>query len=464
MINKVIFEKLKEILKETSDNSVSYGCANPRAITSKDMEVFKMALATFRDLLKSYKSKVFNREEDRKFLREVCSLLIQFNNNINKMLNKNFQRFKMQKDLNIKEPLKIFESFSKAVEDEEYTCKRFELVSSNGKKSSLAYLLGDASSIEFIEDDGHLTEREFKILINKLKYNQKSYMFYSECDFINFWPFFTHHFNGTNNIWYEQCDDELGKVIDNFTNLAISDGYDIEGIAKSDMTEAIKVRKPDLGPTELELRYLLESPKEGLMDELIKSFLNHGFKINNMVNKENKDVYYDTPDMSLMRSESVLRLRSIKSVDGERYIGTYKKPLKSEGAYHKRLEYNMSLDNPTFENLQNALSEQVEFSNKFEPSLNITTERNDIYLEKDGITYALSIDNVEYVGERGTYQEVMVEVELKTKDKEGHLLDIIHDFLSRDVKGLILIKEGKYQRGVRYTSSKVKDLKLIPNV
>ena len=37
MINKVIFEKLKEILKETSDNSVSYGCANPRAITSKDI-------------------------------------------------------------------------------------------------------------------------------------------------------------------------------------------------------------------------------------------------------------------------------------------------------------------------------------------------------------------------------------------------------------------------------------------
>ena len=229
------------------------------------------------------------------------------------------------------------------------------------------------------------------------------------------------------------------------------------------MAEAIRVRKPDLGPTELELKYIVNNSKEGLIDELVKSFLNHGFKIINMVNKENKDVYYDTPDLRLMKSGSVLRLRSIKSIDGERYIGTYKKPLKSEGAYHKRNEYNVDLDSPTWENLQSLLQEQVNFSLNYTPVLNDSVVRNDIYLEKDGITYALSIDNIEYIGEKETYNEVMVEVELKTKDKDGRSLDTIHDFLTRDVAGLSLIKEGKYQRGMRYTSSKVKDLKLTPD-
>ncbi len=463
MINRVIFEKLKEILKETSDIKVPYGCVNPRAITSKDMEIFSKAVEAFKAMQKDYVAKVFNRDEGRKFLREIGSLLIQFNNNLDKMLKENADRFKPRKNLVLSDPLRIFETFSKAIESEEYTSKKFDLVSSDIKKSKVAYLFGDASLIGTIKDGGTVTIGELKILINKLKNNSKSYMFYSECDFVNFWPLFAYHFAGEANIWYEQSDDELGQVIDNFTNLAVSNGYDIDGISRKDMIEAIKARKSELGPTEVELRYLLEGPKDGLIDELVKSFLNHGFRIINMANVENNDVYYDTANMNLMQKGSVLRLRSIKSAAGEQYEGTYRKSLKSGGPYHKRLEYNVPLSNPTWENLEESLHDQVDFSNEFALSLNITTKRNEIYLEKEGVTYALSIDNVEYIGESRTYEEVMVEVELKTKDKDSHLLDTIHDFLTRDVMGLTLNKEGKYIRGMKYTSDKDKILELIPN-
>ena len=406
MINKVIFEKLREILKETSDNSVSFGCSNPRAITSKDIEIFKMAIDTFKELKKAYIAKVVNRDEDRKYLREVSSLLLQFNSNVDKMLKKDSLRFKIQRDLTIKDPLKIFESFSKAIDNEEFVCRRFELVANNRKEKSPAYLIGDASILDVLKDNSFISEGELKVLINKLKYSKKSYAFYSECEFVNFWTLFTRHFDGPHNIWYEKQDDELGKVIDNFTNLAISNGNDIDDITKIDMAEAIRVRKPDLGPTELELKYIVNNSKEGLIDELVKSFLNHGFKI---------------------------------------------------------IKPWFKNDSPTWENLQSLLQEQVNFSLNYTPVLNDSVVRNDIYLEKDGITYALSIDNIEYIGEKETYNEVMVEVELKTKDKDGRSLDTIHDFLTRDVAGLSLIKEGKYQRGMRYTSSKVKDLKLTPD-
>ena len=211
-------------------------------------------------------------------------------------------------------------------------------------------------------------------------------------------------------------------------------------------------------PEEFELKYILSREDPDLLDKVIAVFEQHGFKFVSIGKKENNDEYFDTEDFNLYQQGGSLRIRSTNQNNRTKYKGTYKMPTGQGEVYSSRTEIEESLSSATFEEFTRVMSQKdipVQFDSIISlPVLNSTTNRTDIVLEKNGIQVCLSLDKTNYknhcLGDIAV-SDMMIEIEALKDVKDRIILNEIHDFLSKEIPGLELNKQSKYERGINRT-------------
>lgn len=202
-------------------------------------------------------------------------------------------------------------------------------------------------------------------------------------------------------------------------------------------------------PKELELKYLIN--KEFDITNLLNLLTKNGFSMIKMQNVTNTDIYFDTPDKELHKNSASLRIRKIN----DKYFATYKCRVKKDTKYCERIEIEREIENNTFTSLLNVFNDiEYALTNICPcPIISIINHRHEIFLSNKDTTIALSYDDVTYKKDNTEEKETMVEIELK----EGinyKVLDNINNLIVNNL-GLIPIKENKYERGLKLTSSSI---------
>lgn len=196
-------------------------------------------------------------------------------------------------------------------------------------------------------------------------------------------------------------------------------------------------------PKEMELKYLVDDNFDII--SFVLYLVNNGFTMEDLNHVTNEDIYFDTPDRLLQRTDSSLRIRIINE---KKIKGTLKYPVDNDSLYMQRIEIEKDLESKTFDALLNAFNNE-----KFDlskicpfPFLRLFNSRHDFTLKNGENIITLSFDIITY---NEAIQELMVEIETK-KTTNPKVLEDINELIKRKYV-LKTTKQGKYQRGIELT-------------
>lgn len=196
-------------------------------------------------------------------------------------------------------------------------------------------------------------------------------------------------------------------------------------------------------PKEMELKYLVDDNFDII--SFVLYLVNNGFTIEDLNHVTNEDIYFDTPDKLLQRTDSSLRIRIINE---KKIKGTLKYPVDNDSLYMQRIEIEKDLESKTFDALLNAFNNE-----KFDlskicpfPFLRLFNSRHDFTLKNGENIITLSFDIITY---NEAIQELMVEIETK-KTTNPKVLEDINELIKRKYD-LKKTKQSKYQRGIELT-------------
>ena len=196
-------------------------------------------------------------------------------------------------------------------------------------------------------------------------------------------------------------------------------------------------------PKEMELKYLVDDNFDII--SFVLYLVNNGFTMEDLNHVTNEDIYFDTPDRLLQRTDSSLRIRIINE---KKIKGTLKYPVDNDSLYMRRIEIEKDLESKTFDALLNAFNNE-----KFDlskicpfPFLRLFNSRHDFTLKNGENIITLSFDIITY---NEAIQELMVEIETK-KTTNPKVLEDINELIKRKYD-LKTTKQSKYQRGIELT-------------
>lgn len=196
-------------------------------------------------------------------------------------------------------------------------------------------------------------------------------------------------------------------------------------------------------PKEMELKYLVDDNFDII--SFVLYLVNNGFTMEDLNHVTNEDIYFDTPDKLLQRTDSSLRIRIINE---KKIKGTLKYPVDNDSLYIQRIEIEKGLESKTFDALLNAFNNE-----KFDlskicpfPFLRLFNSRHDFTLKNGENIITLSFDIITY---NEAIQELMVEIETK-KTTNPKVLEDINELIKRKYD-LKTTKQSKYQRGIELT-------------
>lgn len=196
-------------------------------------------------------------------------------------------------------------------------------------------------------------------------------------------------------------------------------------------------------PKEMELKYLVDYNFDII--SFVLYLVNNGFTMEDLNHVTNEDIYFDTPDKLLQRTDSSLRIRNINE---KKIKGTLKYPVDNDCLYMQRIEIEKDLESKTFDALLNAFNNE-----KFDlskicpfPFLRLFNSRHDFTLKNGENIITLSFDIITY---NEAIQELMVEIETK-KTTNPKVLEDINELIKRKYD-LKTTKQSKYQRGIELT-------------
>lgn len=196
-------------------------------------------------------------------------------------------------------------------------------------------------------------------------------------------------------------------------------------------------------PKEMELKYLVDDNFDII--SFVLYLVNNGFTMEDLNHVTNEDIYFDTPDRLLQRTDSSLRIRIINE---KKIKGTLKYPVDNDSLYMQRIEIEKDLESKTFDALLNAFNNE-----KFDlskicpfPFLRLFNSRHDFTLKNGENIITLSFDIITY---NEAIQELMVEIETK-KTTNPKVLEGINELIKRKYD-LKTTKQSKYQRGIELT-------------
>lgn len=196
-------------------------------------------------------------------------------------------------------------------------------------------------------------------------------------------------------------------------------------------------------PKEMELKYLVYDNFDII--SFVLYLVNNGFTMEDLNHVTNEDIYFDTPDKLLQRTDSSLRIRIINE---KKIKGTLKYPVDNDSLYMQRIEIEKDLESKTFDALLNAFNNE-----KFDlskicpfPFLRLFNSRHDFTLKNGENIITLSFDIITY---NEAIQELMVEIETK-KTTNPKVLEDINELIKRKYD-LKTTKQSKYQRGIELT-------------
>jgi len=196
-------------------------------------------------------------------------------------------------------------------------------------------------------------------------------------------------------------------------------------------------------PKEMELKYLVDDNFDII--SFVLYLVNNGFTMEDLNHVTNEDIYFDTPDKLLQRTDSSLRIRIINE---KKIKGTLKYPVDNDSLYTQRIEIEKDLESKTFDALLNAFNNE-----KFDlskicpfPFLRLFNSRHDFTLKNGENIITLSFDIITY---NEAIQELMVEIETK-KTTNPKVLEDINELIKRKYD-LKTTKQSKYQRGIELT-------------
>ncbi len=194
---------------------------------------------------------------------------------------------------------------------------------------------------------------------------------------------------------------------------------------------------------EMELKYLVDDNFDII--GFVLYLVDNGFTMEDLNYVTNEDIYFDTPDKLLQRTDSSLRIRII---DEKKIKGTLKYPVDNDSLYRQRIEIEKDLESKTFDALLNAFNNE-----KFDlskicpfPFLRLFNSRHDFTLKNGENIITLSFDILTY---NETIQELMIEIEAK-KTTNPKVLEDINELIKRKYD-LKTTKQSKYQRGIELT-------------
>lgn len=194
---------------------------------------------------------------------------------------------------------------------------------------------------------------------------------------------------------------------------------------------------------EMELKYLVDDNFDII--GFVLYLVNNGFTMEDLNYVTNEDIYFDTPDKLLQRTDSSLRIRIINE---KKIKGTLKYPVDNDSLYMQRIEIEKDLESKTFDALLNAFNNE-----KFDlskicpfPFLRLFNNRHDFTLKNGENIITLSFDIITY---NETIQELMIEIEAK-KTTNPKVLEDINELIKRKYD-LKTTKQSKYQRGIELT-------------
>lgn len=194
---------------------------------------------------------------------------------------------------------------------------------------------------------------------------------------------------------------------------------------------------------EMELKYLVDDNFDII--GFVLYLVNNGFTMEDLNYVTNEDIYFDTPDKLLQRTDSSLRIRII---DEKKIKGTLKYPVDNDSLYMQRIEIEKDLESKAFDALLNAFNNE-----KFDlskicpfPFLRLFNSRHDFTLKNGENIITLSFDIITY---NETIQELMIEIEAK-KTTNPKVLEDINELIKRKYD-LKTTKQSKYQRGIELT-------------
>lgn len=194
---------------------------------------------------------------------------------------------------------------------------------------------------------------------------------------------------------------------------------------------------------EMELKYLVDDNFDII--SFVLYLVNNGFTMEDLNHVTNEDIYFDTPDKLLQRTDSSLRIRIINE---KQIKGTLKYPVDNDSLYMQRIEIEKDLESKTFDALLNAFNNE-----KFDlskicpfPFLRLFNSRHDFTLKNGENIITLSFDIITY---NEAIQELMVEIETK-KTTNPKVLEDINELIKRKYD-LKTTKQSKYQRGIELT-------------
>ena len=142
-------------------------------------------------------------------------------------------------------------------------------------------------------------------------------------------------------------------------------------------------------PKEMELKYLVDDNFDII--SFVLYLVNNGFTMEDLNHVTNEDIYFDTPDKLLQRTDSSLRIRIINE---KKIKGTLKYPVDNDSLYIQRIEIEKDLESKTFDALLNAFNNE-----KFDlskicpfPFLRLFNSRHDFTLKNGENIITLSFD------------------------------------------------------------------------
>lgn len=196
-------------------------------------------------------------------------------------------------------------------------------------------------------------------------------------------------------------------------------------------------------PKEMELKYLVDDNFDII--SFVLYLVNNGFTMEDLNHVTNEDIYFDTPDRLLQRTDSSLRIRIINE---KKIKGTLKYPVDNDGLYMQRIEIEKDLESKTFDALLNAFNNEKFDLSKICPFtfLRLFNSRHDFTLKNGENIITLSFDIITY---NEAIQELMVEIETK-KTTNPKVLEDINELIKRKYD-LKTTKQSKYQRGIELT-------------
>ncbi|MBU1975631.1 MAG: CYTH domain-containing protein [Nanoarchaeota archaeon] len=174
-----------------------------------------------------------------------------------------------------------------------------------------------------------------------------------------------------------------------------------------------------------------------------------GFKVTSQYEQPIKDIWFDNPERELCKKLTLYRLRR---VSGKIIAGLKTRVGIVDSAHHmKEFEEEITKDQvPVF--LANKLNiepyleaKKLVSSKPIEKVIDVTNNRHVMNFEKGEQLIELAIDEVTYVGRKGEYKEIELEIETKTADDQAFTefaKEIEEKFELRRVN------IGKYERAV----------------